>query len=228
MADKSIQIKARNGATWDSLYPRTKADIVLMADGVKSVSTKLTEVDTAINTKASMTDVNNAINTLVASAPLALDTLKELADALGNDANFATTVTNNLATKAPLASPTFTGSPVAPTQVADDTTTKLATTAFVVGQASTVAPLVDGVATIGTSKKFARADHKHPSDTTKANLATPSFTGTPTAPTALQSVNNTQLATTAYVRTAIDSATLGSPTISPTEPSTGDLWYQEI
>jgi len=53
--------------------------------------------------------VKTAVDNVIASAPGALDTLNELATALGNDANFSTTLTNNLATKAPLASPTFTG-----------------------------------------------------------------------------------------------------------------------
>ena len=43
------------------------------------------------------------------SAPAALKTLKELASALNNDGNYATTVQNQLATKAPLANPSFTG-----------------------------------------------------------------------------------------------------------------------
>jgi hypothetical protein len=43
------------------------------------------------------------------SAPAALDTLNELAAALGDDANFSTTVTNSIATKMPLAGGTFTG-----------------------------------------------------------------------------------------------------------------------
>ena len=55
--------------------------------------------DTATNIVASITD----------SAPTTLDTLNELAAALGDDPNFATTVTNNLATKAPINNPTFTG-----------------------------------------------------------------------------------------------------------------------
>ena len=50
-----------------------------------------------------------AVNDVIASAPAALNTLDELAAALGDDANFATTVTNGLAAKAPLANPTFTG-----------------------------------------------------------------------------------------------------------------------
>lgn len=49
--------------------------------------------------------VNAAIAGLVNSAPTILDTLGELATALGNDPNFATTITGLLATKAPLNSP---------------------------------------------------------------------------------------------------------------------------
>jgi hypothetical protein len=51
----------------------------------------------------------NAVAGLVDSAPGALDTLNELAAALGDDENFATTVTTALGTKAPIADPTFTG-----------------------------------------------------------------------------------------------------------------------
>jgi hypothetical protein len=53
--------------------------------------------------------VRGEVTALVNSAPSALDTLNELATALGNDASFSTAVTNSLAAKAPLASPTFTG-----------------------------------------------------------------------------------------------------------------------
>jgi len=58
--------------------------------------------------------VTGAVADLIASAPGALNTLDELAEALGDDANFATTVTNSLAAKAPLASPTFTGTVTLP------------------------------------------------------------------------------------------------------------------
>ena len=53
--------------------------------------------------------VRSEISLLVASAPETLDTLKELATALGNDAAFSTTVTNSIGLKAPSASPSFTG-----------------------------------------------------------------------------------------------------------------------
>ncbi len=54
--------------------------------------------------------VTGAITDLVDSAPGTLNTLNELAAALNDDASFSTTITNSIATKAPLASPVFTGS----------------------------------------------------------------------------------------------------------------------
>ena len=48
---------------------------------------------------AKQSDLTTAVNNLVDSAPGALDTLNELAAAMGDDANFATTMTNNLAGK---------------------------------------------------------------------------------------------------------------------------------
>ena len=59
-------------------------------------------------TPATTAYVTTALANLVDSAPSTLNTLNELAAALGDDANFSTTVTNSIAAKAPLASPTFT------------------------------------------------------------------------------------------------------------------------
>jgi hypothetical protein len=63
--------------------------------------------------------------------PASLDTLNELAAALGDDPQFFTTVTNSLALKAPLASPALTGTPTAPTADITTNTTQIATTEFV-------------------------------------------------------------------------------------------------
>lgn len=60
------------------------------------------------STFATPASVNAAIAGLVNSSPAVLDTLGELATALGNDPNFATTITNSLALKANLISPSFT------------------------------------------------------------------------------------------------------------------------
>lgn len=80
--------------------------------------------------------------------------------------------------RAPLASPTFTGTPAAPTAAVNTNTTQLATTAFVLGQASSTTPAMDAAAAIGTGTTWARADHVHPTDTSRAPLASPAFTGT--------------------------------------------------
>ena len=55
------------------------------------------------------TIADSAVNGLVGAAPDALNTLVELASALGNDSNFSTTITNSIADKLPLAGGTLTG-----------------------------------------------------------------------------------------------------------------------
>ena len=108
---------------------------------------------------------------------------------------------------APNNSPTFTGTPKAPTPTSGDNSTKIATTAFVKGEipaAYTSDPAMDGTASAGSSTSWAKGDHVHPTDTSRAPLASPAFTGTPTAPTASEGTNTTQLATTAFVKGALD------------------------
>lgn len=78
------------------------------ADANKPVSTAQASAIATAKSEA-IADATSQVNAVIASAPAALNTLDELAAALGDDANFATTVTNGLAAKAPLANPTFTG-----------------------------------------------------------------------------------------------------------------------
>jgi len=70
-------------------------------------SSDLTEGSTNLFFTDARADARVAL--LVDSAPSTLDTLNELAAALGDDANFSTTVTNSIATKLPLAGGTITG-----------------------------------------------------------------------------------------------------------------------
>ena len=121
--------------------------------------------------------VRGEIAALVNGAAGTLDTLKELADALGDDPNFATTVAASIGLKAAIDSPTFTGAPLAPTAAVNTNTTQLATTAFVLGQVGTANPLMNSTVAVGTSYLYARQDHVHPVDTSRAPLASPVFTG---------------------------------------------------
>jgi len=100
---------------------------------------------------------------------------------------------------AKLASPTFTGNVTVPTLAADVASAYAVNAAWYAGQQGTASPQMDGAATAGTSKKWTPIDHVHPTDTSRAPLASPTFTGTPAAPTAAAGTNTTQLATTAFV-----------------------------
>jgi hypothetical protein len=75
----------------------------------KSVTVATATAGDNDTTVASTAFVSTAIANLADSAPSTLDTLNELAAALGDDANFSTTVTNSIATKLPLAGGTMTG-----------------------------------------------------------------------------------------------------------------------
>jgi hypothetical protein len=70
-----------------------------------------------------------------------------------------------------LASPIFTGTPQAPTATPGTNTAQLATTAFVMAGASTTTPLMDGTAAVGNATTWARANHVHPTDTSRAAQA---------------------------------------------------------
>lgn len=104
----------------------------LASPALTGTPTAPTAAQTVSNTQIATTAyVRAAITALVNSSPGALDTLSELAAALGNDPNFATTMVNALAAKAPLASPVLTGKPTAPTPPQASSDTQLATTEFV-------------------------------------------------------------------------------------------------
>ncbi|ELE1399289.1 tail fiber protein [Escherichia coli] len=161
--------------------------------------------------------VKAAITALINGAPGTLDTLKEIAAAINNDPNFSTTINNALALKAPLASPAFTGTPTAPTASQGTNSTQIANTAFV---KAAITALINGApGTLDTLKEIAAAINNDPNFSTtinnalalKAPLASPALTGVPTAPTAAQGTNNTQIATTAYVRAAISALVGSSP-----------------
>ncbi|GAA0181422.1 hypothetical protein SH2C18_39580 [Clostridium sediminicola] len=106
MADVNIQIKQKNGEVWDNLYPKTKAMQVVTNSGdtveqhTGDTTVHITSSERSNwNAKATTQYVVDKITELVNSSPSTLDTLNELAQALGNDPNFATTITNALGNK---------------------------------------------------------------------------------------------------------------------------------
>ena len=99
---------AQDGGKIDELYggSNTLKNTVNIANGVTATTQSAGDNSTKVATTA-YTDT--AITNLVDSSPSALNTLNELAAAIGDDASFSTTVTNNIATKMPLAGGEFTG-----------------------------------------------------------------------------------------------------------------------
>lgn len=75
-------------------------------------------------------------------------------------------------------------------------------------------PVMDGQASIGVKKEYARSDHRHPTDTSRAPIQSPEFTGTPKAPTAADGTSTTQLATTAFVQNRISALLSSNSTFS--------------
>lgn len=92
-----------------------------------------------------------------------------------------------------------------------------------VPSAYTSNPAMNGTASAGSSTSWSRGDHVHPTDTSRAPLASPTFTGTPAAPTATAGTNNTQLATTAFVNTAVENAVAGNASFKGTVNANTDI-----
>jgi hypothetical protein len=124
---------------------------------------------------------------------------------------FVVGVTNQLASQvstlfAPLASPNFSGVPSAPTAAPGSSTAQLATTAFVM---AAVASGVAGVSSFNTRTGAVVLDAADITEAGGALLASPAFTGSPSAPTATTGNASGILATTQFVQNAVAALNLG-------------------
>jgi len=105
-----------SGTSWTStkrqLVAGTNITLTTASNGDITVTGQPGYTDTDVGNYLSANDYDTATNIVASitdSAPETLDTLNELAAALGDDPNFATTTANNIATKMPIAGGTFTG-----------------------------------------------------------------------------------------------------------------------
>lgn len=111
---------------------------------------------------------------------------------------------------AALVSPAFTGSPTSTTPGGGDNSTRIATTAFVVSAISGISTGVTSFNTRTGAVTATSGDYSVGQVTGAAPLASPSFSGVPTGPTATPGTNTTQLATTAFVTAAVSSGPVTS------------------
>lgn len=117
-----------NGLTWDNMSTAG----LLINPTLSGIPTAPTAAKGNSSLQVANTAfVAGAIADLVDSSPELLNTLSEFAAAINNDPSFAATMIAQLALKAPIASPAFTGEPTAPTPPPGDSSTRVATTEHV-------------------------------------------------------------------------------------------------
>ena len=206
MIDTSERINRTIGIDISDSVTSTRSDVAASSLAVKKAydlaKSKYTAQDASTTQKGlvQLSSETNSDSETMAATPKAVKSVKDLAD-----------------TKAPIESPSLTGTPSAPTAAQGTNSTQIANTAFV---KAAITALINGApGTLDTLKEIAAAINNDPNYSTtinnalalKAPLASPALTGVPTAPTAAQGTNNTQIATTAYVRAAISALVGSSP-----------------
>jgi len=139
-------------------------------------------VTTATTSLPNVTSVNSttipASATLVTTATTSLPNVTSVnSTTIPASATLLTSASTSSALTSFGSNPALSGTPTAPTASVDTNTTQVASTAFVLGQAASATPANNGTAAVGTSTRYARADHVHNSDATKANLSGATFTG---------------------------------------------------
>ncbi|MEZ2859343.1 tail fiber protein, partial [Escherichia coli] len=208
---KTTQVESASSVSAARIYARTDNTIgqnqielcrVIVPNGATAVTKEMIVLKYRVN-RAVGVEFSNEISSTEerkAATPLAVKTLHDLVD-----------------TKAPLNSPHLSGTPTSPTPEPGTNNTQIANAAFV---KAAITALINGApGTLDTLKEIAAAINNDPNFSTtinnalalKAPLASPALTGIPTAPTAAQGTNNTQIATTAYVRAAISALVGSSP-----------------
>ncbi|HBA3660878.1 TPA: phage tail protein [Escherichia coli] len=206
MIDTSERINRTIGIDISDSVTSSRSDVAASSLAVKKAyelaKSKYTAQDASTTQKGlvQLSSETNSDSETMAATPKAVKSVKDLAD-----------------TKAPIESPSLTGTPTAPTAAQGTNSTQIANTAFV---KAAITALINGApGTLDTLKEIAAAINNDPNYSTtinnalalKAPLASPALTGVPTAPTAAQGTNNTQIATTAYVRAAISALVGSSP-----------------
>ena len=263
LANKVDKVQGKQLSTED--YTSTeKTKLAGIAEGAQANVLEGIKVD---NTDLTITEKKITLGKMALKDEIAKsDLASALSTEISGKANSAdvytkTQVDDALALKAPLASPTFTGTPAAPKATKGDNSTQIATTSFVKEAVDDIAASLAGafnfkgvVATLtdleaienpsngdvyqvtnpGTDKTNAEYVYNEDSGWIElgtvidlsgyAPLASPSFTGTPTAPTATKGTNTTQIATTAYVQTELGDYVKASDLVAITAAEVTEMW----
>jgi len=186
---------------------------------------------------ATKTYVDTEVSAVIAAAPGALDTLNELAAAIGDDANFSTTITNSIATKLPKAGGTMTGAIAmgnskitglgTPTAGTDATTKTYVDTEDAL-KVNKSGDTMSGNLAMGANKITGLADPTLAQDASTKNYIDTLFSSTSTAATSAgnaatsetNAANSATAAATSY--DSFDDRMLGAKSTEPTVDNDGD------
>lgn len=194
------------------------------------------------STNANLTTATTLINANVATLNANLGAYQLYANAnIADKTNRINSLENLIQYKSNIANPSFTGNPTVPDVAGltsylssigtptyigiGDNSNTIADTKYV---DSTANLLYGDYNTKITSETSARTAAIANALLIKSNIASPAFTGTPTAPTPLLSDNSTAVATTAFVNSKIEAQRF-KYTVSTNPPSggnPGDFWFQ--
>ena len=148
-------------------------------------------VDT--NDNVVMTALTANVTALIGTAGASRRDFGNISNVLDQYSSNFTAANAQIALRATIASPEFTGTPSAPTATEGTDTTQIATTEF-------VTTAVETLATATTANSVLQQD----AIDLKAPIASPTFTGTPSAPSTNNANRSTQLATTYFVGNVVD------------------------
>ena len=221
----TLDIDTANDLTGQTLVT---TDLLIASDGGSEGKITLAQLDTLFSgttktltnktlTTPILASFNQVSGNNLLTMPAATDTLvgKATTDTLTNKTinTASNTITiveadvSDLQAYSLIASPTFTGTPAAPTASAGTNTTQLATTAFVnTSFAPLASPTLTGTPAAPTANAGTSTTQLATTAfvaTSFAPLASPTFTGTPASTTANAGTNTTQVATTAFVTAAV-------------------------
>lgn len=197
----------------------------LRGDVYDSLTTNVVVLTATINQVQADTNANIAALDISTNYDLLLINAN-----LGTKTTEISSLQSIMPTKAAIDSPTFIGTPTAPTPSSNDNSTRIATTEYVDSSAAAITTYVNSQ--ISATQSLADTNLSN-GLASKAPVTNPTFTGTASAPTPSTSDNSTKIATTAFVRGAItgpDTRWQGSRyTVSASGPSggdDGDFWFQ--
>lgn len=193
------------------------------------VATKDFVDNTASTLRAEIgSNVNTLNSSIIANVNAINNTIDDLTGRIDNDEALIADVQQILTYKAPLDTPHLTGEPTAPTATAGTNTTQIASTQYVMNQDAIRKTYVND--SISANVQAINTDMTNRL-ALKANLASPAFTGTPTAPTAVIGANTAQVASTEFVSIATKRWDGSAKFVStsypdPNQGSVGDFWFR--